>query len=134
MKANGLKVLKSALFVIASGIMGICLWFTPEVSGTVSVSFTTVLGLYLGLDIAAMIAKTSSLEKGSFEKLNVYKYIISMVCLIVLLILCLIVKKRADVNTAMTSFIVSTMIVIGCVIGGLEGNKIATGTSETKEE
>lgn len=128
-----MKFVKAFFFVLATAIMALCLLFTPEISGSVSIAYTTVLGIYLGLDIAAMITKTTTLAKGDFESLNVYKYVLTSVCLSVLTVITLIVRNSADVSTAATSFITSAMIVIGCIIGGLEGNKIATGIGKQGE-
>lgn len=121
-----MKFIKAAFFLAATGVMALCLLFVPESSGSVSISYTSVVGIYLGLDIAAMIARTSKLQKGNFETMNVYKYVLVSACLAVLIAVAVVIRGRADVGTAMTSFITSAMIVIGCVIGGLEGNKIAT--------
>lgn len=121
-----MKFIKALFFILASIVMALCLIFVPESSGTVSISFTTVTGLYLGLDIASMITKTTTLKKGSFEKLNVYKYVLVSICLAVLIVIAIFVNEVPEVNTAITSFLTSAMIVIGCIIGGLEGNKIAT--------
>lgn len=122
-----MRFVKAFFFVLASAVMALCLMFTPEASGTVSITYTTVVGVYLGLDIAAMITKTTTLKKGNFESMNVYKYVLCSICLCILTVVALIVKENSDVTTAITSFITSAMIVIGCIIGGLEGNKIATG-------
>lgn len=121
-----MKFIKAGFFLAATAVMALCLLFVPESSGSVSISYTSVVGVYLGLDIAAMIARTSKLQKGSFEPMNVYKYVLVSACLAVLIVTAVIVRGQSDVSTAMTSFITSAMIVIGCVIGGLEGNKIAT--------
>lgn len=132
-----MRIVKAFFFVLATAVMALCLLFTPEASGSVSITYTTVVGIYLGLDIAAMITKTSTLGKGNFEYMNVYKYVLCSVCLCVLTVIALVVKENSDVTTAITSFITSAMIVIGCIIGGLEGNKIATGIdggSDTKRQ
>lgn len=106
--------------------MACCLLFIPQTSGPVSITFITVLGIYLGLDIAGMITKTSQLPKGEYKKISVHKYIISTICLMILVVLSLVMKDKADMNTALTSFCSATMIICGCLLGGLEGNKIAT--------
>lgn len=126
-----MKFVKALFFIIASIIMGVCLIVIPEVSGSVSITYTTVLSIYLGLDVASMISKTMTLKKGDFEKMNTYKYVISGICLISLVIISLFVKNRADVSTALTSFISASMILIACIIGGLEGNKIATNSGKS---
>lgn len=106
--------------------MGICLLVIPESSGAVSVSYIAVLGVYLGLDIAGMIAKTASLPSGEFKPLNIHKYIVTSICLGILIIITLFVDDKRSVSTAITTYISSIMIILTCLIGGLEGNKIAT--------
>ena len=127
------KFFKAMFFVLASAVMGGCLIAVPESSGPVSVVYMAVLGIYLGLDVAGMIAKTVALPKGEFKDLNVHKYVLSAVCLVVLVVISLIMKKTTDVSTALTSFISSVLIIFACLIGGLEGNKIATASDGTKE-
>lgn len=129
------KFFKAMFFVLASAIMALCLVLIPVSSGNVSVSYITVLGIYLGLDIAGMITKTANMNKGEYKSLNVHKYVISSVCLVVNIIIATFVKGKTDVSVALTSFISAAMIIIGCIIGGLEGNKIATnfGKEENKE-
>lgn len=129
MKSMGIKVLKSLLFIAASIAMGVCLLFIPQSSGPVSVSYITVLGIYLSLDIATMINSTACLPKGKFKELRAYKYVISFIAVLALIGLCL-TQPRDAVSTALTSFCSAIMIVIACLIGGLEGNKLATGIGE----
>ena len=128
-----MKFVKALLLVVATLIMECCLIFVPESSGAVSMTFTAALGIYLGLDVAGMIAKTTALPKGEFKSLNTYKYIISAVCLVVLTVTSILLRDKSDVTTAMTAFISSAMIIITCLIGGLEGNNIATESGEKKD-
>lgn len=121
-----IQFLKAFFFIIATVIMGICLLVIPESSGAVSVSYIAVLGVYLGLDIAGMIAKTASLPSGEFKPLNIHKYIVTSICLGILIIITLFVDDKRSVSTAITTYISSIMIILTCLIGGLEGNKIAT--------
>lgn len=127
-----LKIIKALFFIAASAVMVLCLLFVPESSGAVSVSYIAVLGIYLGLDVAGMIAKTAEMPKGEYKSLSIHKYVISALCLAVNIAISVSLRGRADMSTALTSFISAVMIVIGCVLGGLEGNKIATsaGTGE----
>lgn len=127
-----LKIIKALFFIAASAVMVLCLLFVPESSGAVSVSYIAVLGIYLGLDVAGMIAKTAEMPKGEYKSLSIHKYVISALCLAVNIAISVALRSRADMSTALTSFISAVMIVIGCVLGGLEGNKIATsaGTGE----
>jgi glucan phosphoethanolaminetransferase (alkaline phosphatase superfamily) len=123
--------LKATFFVIAVLLMGLCLIFVPSISGTLSLSFVTVLGIYLGTDVASMIATTSRLPDGEYKEIKKHKYVLSGICLSVLIVITLILWEEA-LQTALTSFLSSCMVVIGCLIGGLEGNKIATKKEVTK--
>lgn len=127
------KFAKALLFILASVVMALCLLFIPESSGTVSISYITVLGLYLGLDIAGMITKTSQMSKGEYQALNVHKYVISTIGLTVNIIIAIAMHSSADITTALTSFVSAVMIILGCIIGGLEGNRIASSVGEEKD-
>lgn len=131
------KIFKAAVFILASAVMGACLRFVPESSGAVSVVYITALGVYLGLDIAGMIAKTAALPKGEYKNFNIHKYVVAATCLLFLIGTCAAARhfeNLPDVSTAMTSFLSAVMILFTCILGGLEGNKIATGVSTDKEE
>lgn len=123
--------LKAVFFVIAVFLMGLCLFFVPQISGTLSVSFIAVLGIYLGTDVASMITTTSRLPNGEYKEIKKHKYILSGICLSILIVITLVTWDEI-LQTALTSFLSSCMVVIGCLIGGLEGNKIATKKEVTK--
>lgn len=129
-----LKFVKALLFIVASGIMGVCVYFVPEISGNVSISFVFVLSMYLGIDIADTIKKSSEMKKGDFKPIHIHKYVISAVCLVCLIGVSIYMKSKGiDVSAAMTSFITSSLVIIGMLIGALEGNKIAANVDgETK--
>lgn len=118
---------KALLFIIGAFIMAVCLVFVPEISGSVSVAFTALISIYLGLDIASMITRTSQMKVGEFKELKTHKYVISAICLVALIIICIIKKEYEQTATSLASFLTASMIIISCLIGGLEGNKIATG-------
>lgn len=122
---------KALLFIWTTIIMGACLFFYPVSAGAVSVTYIAALSVYLGLDVASMIVKTATLPNGEFKRLKTHKYIISSVNLLILLGICVYVKDMVDVSTAITAFLSASIIIITCIIGGLEGNKIATGTKDS---
>lgn len=119
------KFVKSLLFVLASIVMTLCLIYLPNVSGPVSITFVGVLSCYLGIDIADTIIKSSEMEQGKYKDIHKHKYVISLICLSVMIGVCMFIPDKTVVNTALTSLISSVLIVIGILIAGLEGNKIA---------
>lgn len=119
------KFVKSLLFVLASIVMTLCLIYLPNVSGPVSITFVGVLSCYLGIDVADTIIKSSEMEQGKYKDIHKHKYVISLICLSVMIGVCMFIPDKTVVNTALTSLISSVLIVIGILIAGLEGNKIA---------
>lgn len=117
--------LKAMFFVIAVLLMGLCIIFIPDVSGTLSISFITVLGIYLGTDVASMISATANLPAGEYKEIKKHKYFLSGICLAILIIITLVLWTDV-LQAALSAFLSSCMVVLGCLIGGLEGNKIAT--------
>lgn len=119
------KFVKSLLFILASIVMTLCLIYLPNVSGPVSITFVGVLSCYLGIDVADTIIKSSEMEQGKYKDIHKHKYVISLICLSVMIGVCMFIPDKTVVNTALTSLISSVLIVIGILIAGLEGNKIA---------
>ena len=119
------KFVKSLLFVLASIVMTLCLIYLPNVSGPVSITFVGVLSCYLGIDVADTIIKSSEMEQGKYKDIHKHKYVISLICLSVMIGVCMFIPDKTVVNTALTSLISSVLIVIGILIAGLEGNKMA---------
>lgn len=119
------KFVKSLLFVLASIVMTLCLIYLPNVSGPVSITFVGVLSCYLGIDVADTIIKSSEMEQGKYKDIHKHKYVISLICLSVMIGVCMFIPDKTVINTALTSLISSVLIVIGILIAGLEGNKIA---------
>ena len=119
------KFVKSLLFVLASIVMTLCLIYLPNVSGPVSITFVGVLSCYLGIDVADTIIKSSEMEQGKYKDIHKHKYVISLICLSVMIGVCMFIPDKTVFNTALTSLISSVLIVIGILIAGLEGNKIA---------
>lgn len=121
-----IKVIKSLLFILACAVMTLCLFFLPDVSGPVSVIFMGVLSCYLGIDVADTIIKSAAMKQGEYKNIHIHKYVISLICLLIMIVVCIDKKETADLTTVMTSLISSVMLVIGILLTGLEGNKIAT--------
>lgn len=128
-----ISFLKSFIFIFVSIVMGIVLNLIPQTSGPVSITYGAVLSVYLGVDLADTIIKTSEMAKGEYKDMHIHKYVIAVLCLAVLIINCVFIKDKCDVGTALTSFVSSFFIVAGLLIGGLDGNKIATNIEGVSE-
>ena len=103
-------------------------------ASAVAVTFTGIVGVFIGLDIALMIKKTSAMS-GGYKEMNTHRYIAGLVIFSILLIEAFIISAMFDRNcdSLYTSFGMGFLVIIGGLIAGIEGNKIATGEQEQKE-
>ncbi|MDR2097717.1 MAG: hypothetical protein LBP37_04275 [Spirochaetaceae bacterium] len=105
--------------------------FTADstVSVSLSITFTGIVGAFLGVDIAAMIKKTAMLPPGSYKAINKHRYIISLIIFALLIVEAFILSGRGrNCDSLYASFGVGFLIVVGGLVTAVEGNKIVTGT------
>jgi disulfide bond formation protein DsbB len=100
-------------------------------SGVVSAlaaTFTAIVGIFIGLDIAVMIKRTSAMSNGDFRQINKHRYIAAFVIFSLLLFEAFMISatQNRDCDSLYTSFGMGFLIVIGGLISGIEGNKIVT--------
>ena len=95
---------------------------------SLSVTFTSIVGVFLGIDIAVMIKKTSVLPVGEYKAINKTRYVISLVIFGTLIAEAFFLSGNFGRNcdALYASFGLGFLIVIGGIIAGIEGNKIAT--------
>ena len=90
-------------------------------------TFTGIVGTFIGLDIALMIKKTSGMPEG-YKEINKHRYIAGLVIFSLLLAECFYISAvfNRNCDSLYTSFGMGFLIVMGGLIAGIEGNKIAT--------
>lgn len=130
-----MEVLKSVLYLIASLIMGAVIWLCPSICDDVSIFYVSILTTYLGLDVWNMIKSTSLLPPGEYKEIKINRYVLCVSSYLLMIAFGMIQSKRTgiDFNAMFTVFISAIFLLISLLIGGLEGNKIATGKSGSKE-
>jgi hypothetical protein len=101
----------------------------------ISGAFTGVLGIFIGLDIMTMIHKTKELPAGIYKEMNQHRYIIALCVFGSLLAEAFVISALygREMNSLYLCFGVGFVIVIGGLIGGIEGNKIVTGPAPEAE-
>lgn len=133
-----MEVLKIVLYIIATVVMAGTEILCPAISGDVGVFYVSILTSFLGLDIWSMIKKTSLLPPGDFKEMKMHRYIICAFSYAILIFIGYVAGKKTgtDFSEMNRTFVAAVFILIGLLIGGLEGNKIATGmtTSASSEE
>ncbi|MCQ2087871.1 MAG: hypothetical protein MJZ37_07445 [Bacilli bacterium] len=127
-----MEVFKSLLYVIASVIMGAVIWLCPKICDDVSIFYVLILTTYLGLDVWNMIKTTKLLPPGEFKEMKIFRYALCVFSYVLMIAFGMIQVKRTgiDLNSMFSIFISAIFILISLLIGGLEGNKIATGEKE----
>jgi len=115
---------------VATIFTGFMIYFVKD-SGTVSAlaaTFTGIVGIFIGLDIAVMMKKTSAMHGGDFKRMNKQRYIAAFIIFALLLIeaFCISAFFGRNCDSLYTSFGMGFLIVIGGLIAGIEGNKIVT--------
>jgi hypothetical protein len=95
---------------------------------SLSITFTSIIGVFLGIDIAVMIKKTSALPTGEYKAINKQRYITSLVLFALLLIEAFVLSSvySRNCDALYASFGVGFLVVVGGLVAAVEGNKIVT--------
>ena len=130
-----MEALKIVLYLAATVIMGGVEILVPGIAGSVAVFYVSILTSFLGLDIWGMIKTTAILPPGEYKELKVHRYVICACSYIILIGTGYFVSatKNVDMAQMYNVFVSAVFVLIAMLIGGLEGNKIATGTSASSE-
>jgi hypothetical protein len=120
--------------ILATLFVAGIVWFVTDslTVTTIAGTFTGVLGIFLGIDIMTMIHKTRELPPGLYKQMNQHRYIIALCVFGVLLGEAFVISALygREMNSLYLCFGVGFVIVIGGLVSGIEGNKIATGMEQ----
>lgn len=102
-----------------------------QVITVISMTYTSIVGVFLGIDIAVMLKKTSMLPYGQYKCINKGRYIASLLIFAVLLGEAFFVSGffQRDCDALYASFGMGFLIVVGGLVAGVEGNKLVTEKS-----
>jgi hypothetical protein len=130
------KALQTLFIFTATAFIAAVVMFVEDAATVTALAgtFTAVMGIYLGLDIAAMLAKTHSLRRGDYKEISFFKYLTALGLFGVLLIEAFCVSRSQDreLYGLLISFGIGFLIVCGGLIAGIEANKIATNDGPDK--
>jgi hypothetical protein len=106
-------------------------------ASAIAMTFSAIVGVFIGLDIALMIKKTSEMPTG-YKAINLHRYIAGLIIFSFLLVETFYISAvfGRNCDSLYTSFGIGFLVIIGGLIAGVEGNKIATegGTEAPKPE
>ncbi len=125
-----MKTLKIFLLLLATILMATVMYFVRDASivDMIAATYAICINGFLGVDLAAMIKDSSKKPIGEYKAIKLYRYVLAFLCMGSLFILALYMKETYGIQaiTAISAFGSGTMLIIGLVMGGLEGNKIAS--------
>jgi hypothetical protein len=95
---------------------------------SLSVALTSIIGIFLGIDIVVMIKKTSAMPEGEYKPINKHRYIISLIIFSALIAEAFILSSvyDRDCDALYASFGMGFLVVIGGLVAAVEGNKAVT--------
>jgi len=98
------------------------------VAASLAFTFTGVVGVFLGIDLAVMIKKTSALPNGQYKEINRPRYLTSLALFSLLLAETIYISAvySRNCDALYASFGMGFLIVIGGLMSGIEANKIVT--------
>jgi len=124
------KALQIFWLMLAALFVGGMLWFVTDAAAAAAIAgaFTGVLGVFLGVDIMTMIHKTGELGAGAYKNINMHRYVLSLCIFAGLLAEAFALSRlyAREMSPVYLCFGVGFVVVIGGLISGIEGNKIAT--------
>jgi hypothetical protein len=102
------------------------------VVSTLAVTFTGIIGVFLGLDIAVMLKKTSAMPQGAYKEINKHRYIAAIIIFAALMVETFVISGiyGRNFDSLYASFGLGFLVVIGGLVAAVEGNKIVTGEPE----
>ncbi len=123
-----MEIIKAILYIAASLVMLAAILFCPQVCGACSIFYVSILTSYLGMDVINMIKSTKLLPPGEFRELKIGRYVVSSISYAVLLGAGFYMSKKTGVNldSMFSVFLSAVFLMVGILIGGLEGNKLVT--------
>jgi len=123
--------------IFATIFTGFMIYFIKDTSSAsaIAVTFTGIVGVFIGLDITLMIKKTASMPVG-YKEINKHRYIAGLVIFAALLVETFVISGmyQRNCDSLYVSFGMGFLVIIGGFIVGLEGNKIATENHEPQTE
>jgi hypothetical protein len=119
---------KYLIYSLSVLLMAALILFLPNTANASAIFFQTIIGAFLGLDLAVALKTTYTLPEGQFKSLKKDRYIYAGVTNIILLSLSIYLfkVKSFDLSTCISIFSSGLFLIMIMYIGGLEGTKLLT--------
>jgi hypothetical protein len=126
---NNVKVEQTIWLIIGTLFTAGMLYFVKDSTTITGIAwaFTSIVGTFIGIDLANMIKKTSEMSNGQYKPYNKPRYIMSVVIFALLLAESFFIASTGrNCDGLYASFGMGLLLMIGAIISGIEGNKVVT--------
>lgn len=121
-----IKFVKAGLVILSTIFLAFLVIFAPDIANVCSMFYVGLIGVFLGVDMIAMVKKTKQLE-GEFKKIKIWRIIVSTSCVIILFVLTFFVNENnQEMTITLTSLASCVYIMFSILLAGLDANRIAT--------
>lgn len=122
---------KYLVFILSFLMMESIIILFPSIANNSSIFYVSVLGAFLGIDMANTLKTTKLLPDGEFKPLHEDRYIFSAISTFLLLVTCIIMQKnQIDLNSTVSILVSGLFSIATLYIASLEGNKFFTGIKQ----
>ena len=134
-----MSIKKEQMFwlLLATFFTGAMLFFLTDSSTITGIAwgYTAIVGIFVGLDLATMVKKTSELPSGKYKEMNKHRYITALILFALLLVEAFIINSsfERNVDGLYASFGMGFLVIIGGLVAGVECNKLVTDKPHEKE-
>lgn len=116
------------IFAAAAAAAAILILNGSAVVGAIVTGYVTALSAFLAVDLAKTITRTAAAKVGDWEPVKKGRYYLGLALVAVLFALTLLRQSEGiTMESAQMSLGAAFMIIVGELIGAIQGNKIATG-------
>jgi hypothetical protein len=119
---------KYLIYILGFLMMAGLIIFMPDIANTSAIFFQTIIGAFLGIDLASTIRTSQTLPEGQYKKLKNDRYIFAGVTNLILtgVSIYLVKVKKYELTTCISIFSSGVFVVLTTYIAGLESNKLVT--------
>jgi hypothetical protein len=124
-----IKALKYIAYVLAFILMAVIIIYEPRIADATAPTYIILICSFLGIDVAYMLKKTTSLPSGDFAPIKRGRYIFCIIFTSALFALCVIMERKfeyTNLSGTLSCLAISLMTILALFIGGAEANKLLT--------
>jgi len=120
---------KYFVYILCSIIFGLGLVFYPTIINDVTLAYVSIIGVFLGIDMANTLVKTNNLPEGQYQPIKKDRYVVCFIITGLFFLTEMILKKKFDIDLEGSATVLTGAIfLIGSIfIANLETNKLLTG-------